>query len=238
VDAVALAVAPRAQGALAVRAAAAGRHLVCEKPLADSLPAAREVAAAVRRAGVLCSMVLTLRHDPVVRGWLAGLPSDPAGVDTVGTARWLSGAGLAGPYAGSSWRAEHGALLDVGPHVIDLMDAALGPVSGVDWAFRGEQDLWRIGLRHAGGASSTLILSLRTPVDPSEVEFAVFGPAGVHRVGRAEDAAGCLAALVDELVAAIDGTGPPPPLDAEHAVRLQELIEQVRETAAGSATVG
>jgi hypothetical protein len=28
-------------------------------------------------------------------------------------------------------------------------------------------------------------------------------------------------------VAAIDGTGPPPPLDAARGLRLQELIEQV-----------
>jgi predicted dehydrogenase len=232
VDVVAFAVPPQVQGELAVRAAAAGRHLICEKPLADTVPAARGVADAVRAAGVYSSLVLTLRHDPAVRAWLAGLPAAPAGPDTVGSGRWLSGALLGGPYAGSAWRAEHGALLDLGPHLLDLLDAALGPIRAVDYAHHDEPDLWRIGLTHAGGAHSTATLSIRLPIDPSEIEFAVWGPSGRHRVGRAADAVACFTGLLDELVAAIDGSGPPPPLDAAHGLRLQELIEQVGSVAA------
>jgi predicted dehydrogenase len=177
---------------------------------------------------VLSSLMLTLRHDQAVRDWLAGLPAGPHRSDITGVARWLSGSLLGGPYAGSSWRAEHGALFDIGPHAIDLMGAALGPVRAVDWAHRDEPDLWRIGLRHAGGAGSTTILSTRLPIDPSEVEFAVFGRHGVARVGRSADAAACFARLVDELVAGIDGSGPPPPLDAAHGLALQELLDRIR----------
>jgi predicted dehydrogenase len=227
VDVVAFAVPPRVQGELAVRAAAAGRHLICEKPLADTVPAARAVVDAVRAAGVHSSLVLTLRHDESIRAWLAGLSPAPAGPDTVGSARWLSGALLGGPYAGSRWRVEEGALLDLGPHALDLLDAALGPIRTVDWAHYAEPDLWQIGLTHTGGAHSTVTLSIRLPVDPSEIEFAVFGPTGRHRVGRAADPIACFTHLLDELVAAIDGTGPPPPLDAARGLRLQELIEQV-----------
>jgi predicted dehydrogenase len=228
VDAVAFAVPPRAQGALAVRAAAAGKHLICEKPLADTVDEAREVVAAVRRAGVLSSVVLTLRHAADVRGWLARMPATPPGRDTVGSARWLSGAVLGGPYAASPWRAEQGALLDVGPHLVDLLDAALGRVTGVEWAHRDEPDLWRFGLAHAGGARSTVTTSLRLPVDPSEVEFTVFGGAGRHRLpGRAWDAGASYAALLDELVAAARG-GPAPRLDAAHGLRLQEILDEVR----------
>lgn len=36
--------------------------------------------------------------------------------------------------------------------MIDLLDAALGPVTGVDRAHRAEPDLWRFGLRHTDGA--------------------------------------------------------------------------------------
>lgn len=229
VDAVAFAVPPQAQGVLALRAAAAGRHLICEKPLAETVDEARAVVAAVRDTGVLSSVVLTLRHAPDVREWLAGMPSTPPGADTVGSARWLSGALLGGPYAGSPWRAEKGALLDVGPHLVDLLDAALGPVTGVDWAHHDEPDLWRFGLLHTGGARSTVTASLRLPVDPSETEFAVFGAAGRHVLpGRAWDARACYAALLDELVAAVQGAGPPPALDAAHGLRLQEILGEVR----------
>ena len=38
----------------------------------------------------------------------------------------------------------------------------------------------------------------------------------------------CYAALLDELVAAIDGSGPPPALDVTRGLRLQELVEAVR----------
>lgn len=232
VDAVAFAVPPQVQAELAVRAAAAGKHLICEKPLAGTVADARAVVDAVERAGVHSSIVLTLRHDPDLAHWLAGLPDEPADMTTVGSARWLSGALLGGPYVSSVWRAEHGALLDIGPHVIDILDAALGPVAGVGWAHLDEPDLWRFGLVHAGGAHSTVIVSLRMPIDPSELEFTVFGGAGRHRfTGRSAAAPDCYARLLDELLAAVRGDGPPPMLDAARGLRLQEIIDEVQRTA-------
>ena len=229
VDAVALAVPPRVQGRLALFAAAAGKHLICEKPLAGTVEEARAVVDAVERAGVHSTMVLTMRHAPAVRDWLAGIPPEPAGPDTVASARWISGSLLGGPYCTSSWRAEQGALSDLGPHVIDLLDAAVGPVVEVPWARYEEPDLWRFGLLHSGGAQSTVTLSMRVPVDPSEIEFTVFGGAGRHRMaGRGADATTCYSALLDELVAAVDGSGPPPALDVTRGLRVQELVEAVR----------
>jgi predicted dehydrogenase len=190
---------------------------------------ARAVVAAVQRAGVHSTMVLTMRHAPAVRDWLAGMPPEPAGPDTVASACWISGSLLGGPYATSPWRADQGALFDLGPHVIDLLDAAVGPVVAVPWARRDEPDLWRVGLLHSGGAQSTAMLSMRVPVNPSEVEFTVLGGAGRHRLtGRGADASTCYAALLDELVAAVDGSGPPPALDVTRGLRVQELIEAVR----------
>lgn len=229
VDAVAFAVPPQVQGRLALFAAAAGKHLICEKPLAGTVEDARAVVDAVERAGVHSTMVLTMRHAPAVRDWLAGMPPEPAGPDTVASARWISGSLLGGPYCTSTWRAEQGALSDVGPHVIDLLDAAVGPVVEVPWARHEEPDLWRFGLLHSGGAQSTVTMSMRVPVDPSEIEFTVFGGAGRHRIaGRGADATTCYAALLDELVAAVDGSGPPPALDVTRGLRVQELVEAVR----------
>lgn len=231
-DAVALAVPPQVQGELAPRVAAAGRHLVLEKPLAADLASAQRVADAIDTAGVCSATVLTLRFDPAIAAWLDAVPTGPHGPDTTGTARWLSGALLGGPFATSAWRAEHGALLDVGPHIIDLLDAALGPVVGVDQARRDEPDLWRIGLAHAGGARSSVVLSLRIPVDPTEFEVAIAGAAGRHRVDvRPADAVACYGGLLDDLAAAIDGGVPRVPVDASRALHLQRVVEQVRTAA-------
>jgi predicted dehydrogenase len=233
VDAVAFAVPPTVQGRFALFAAAAGKHLICDKPLAGSVEDARAVVAAVERASVYSTMVLTMRHAPAVRDWLAGMPPEPPGPDTVASARWISGSLLGGPYATSSWRAERGALFDLGPHVIDILDAAVGGVVQVPWARYDEPDLWRFGLLHEGGAQSCVTLSMRVPVDPSEIEFTVFGGAGRHRLaGRGADANSCYAALLDEFVAAIDGSGPAPALDVARGLRVQELVESVR-TAVG-----
>lgn len=194
--------------------------------------------ATVAEAGVQSSMMLTLRHDPVVRAWLAGLPAQPPGTDTVASATWLSGAVLGGPNAASPWRAEQGALLDIGPHVVDLLDAALGAVDAVPWAHLAEPDLWRFGMEHAGGAQSTVTISLRLPVDPSEIEFAVFGGAGTRRLaGHRPDALACFARLLDEFVAGCSGAGQAPALDAARGLRLQQIIQQVRDLATCGAAV-
>lgn len=231
VDAVAFAVPPQVQAQHAIRAARAGRHVVCEKPLAGALDAAHEVADAADRARIVSTMVLRLRFEPEVEAWLAGI-SRPAGPDTVGSARWLSGSLLGGPYSASPWRVDAGAVLDLGPHVVDLLSAALGSVAAVDWAHRDEPDLWRFGLRHAVGAHSTVTVSLRLPVDPSEFELTVFGGAGRHRLGnRPGSAVTSYGRLLDEFTAAILGDGPPPRLDATHGLYLQELLEQVRVAA-------
>ncbi|MEJ8279703.1 Gfo/Idh/MocA family protein [Pseudonocardia spirodelae] len=231
-DAVAFAVPPAVQAGLLETVVGAGKHVVLEKPLAADLPAARRAAAAVGAAGVRSATMLTLRFDPAIRAWLDTVPDGAGGPGTTATARWLSGALLGGPFAASAWRAEHGALLDVGPHVVDLLDAALGPVTGVDHGHRDEPDLWRFGLVHAGGARSSVVLSLRIPVDPTDFEVALAGGMGPDGRGRhvldrrPADAVACFGALLDDLEAAIaDGTDLP--VDARRALHLQQVIDGV-----------
>lgn len=231
-DVVAFAVPPAAQARLAPGVAAAGRHLVLEKPLAEDLAGARTVADAVAAAGVRSVTVLVLRFDDAVLAWLDALPAAPAGPDTVGVARWLSGSLIGGPYHRSGWRGEHGALLDIGPHVIDLLDAALGPVTGVDHAVRTDPDVWRVGLAHSGGARSSMTLSLRLPVDPTEMEFGVFGSAGRHVLDRrADGGVTCYTRMLDELAFAVEFGRTGLPVDAARALRLQEIVGDVLRAA-------
>jgi predicted dehydrogenase len=46
-------------------AAAAGKHVLCQKPLATTLADCDRIIAAIRQAGVKFSMAFQMRHDPV-----------------------------------------------------------------------------------------------------------------------------------------------------------------------------
>src|SRR3990170_1984520 len=61
---------------LVLKAAAAGKHVFCEKPLAPTLAGAREMYDAVRAAGVRHQVGLILRHSPI-ETVLKQLTSDP-----------------------------------------------------------------------------------------------------------------------------------------------------------------
>src|SRR5262245_12277843 len=73
VDAVAVAVPPDVQADLAVRAAAAGRHLLLDKPLALSLEQARAVVDAAEANHVASVIFFTARFVPEVVVWLEGV---------------------------------------------------------------------------------------------------------------------------------------------------------------------
>jgi predicted dehydrogenase len=79
------------------------------------------------------------------------------------------------------WRLERGPLLDLGPHVIDLLDAALGRVVRI----RAHGDLkgWvGLVLDHEGGTASEASLCASTAADPNIAGVEVFGPTGALRV--------------------------------------------------------
>ncbi|HEV2369431.1 MAG TPA: Gfo/Idh/MocA family oxidoreductase, partial [Acidimicrobiales bacterium] len=127
-EAVAFAVAPDAQAELAPVAAAAGRHLLLEKPLALDLAGAEALAAAVEKAGVISQVVLTQRYTPVMREFLvraADIRPEAARCASI------SGAALAGGMFATPWRLAEGALLDIGPHILDLLQAAVGPITEI-----------------------------------------------------------------------------------------------------------
>ncbi|TQJ03539.1 Gfo/Idh/MocA family protein [Amycolatopsis cihanbeyliensis] len=235
VDAVAFAVPPAAQAELAPRAARAGKHLVLEKPIARDAEQARRIADAVDDAGVVALVVLTLRYAMQTRDWLADLGN--TGDWRGGSARWLSGALLGSKYGGSPWRHDLGALADIGPHVIDLMDAALGEITGVLAAHRSPEDLWQLLFEHKGGATSTAALSLRLPIDPTVIEFAVYGEHGYRALGRKPGAAHeCYTALLDDLAALVVSGTREHPCDVHRGLHLQHLLDQAQHAAGQAST--
>jgi predicted dehydrogenase len=202
VDAVAIAVPPDVQAELALRAAAARRHLLLDKPLALSLDAADRVAAAVADAGVASLVFFTLRFLPEVAAWME--QAEAAGDWRGGDGAWLGTALEPGsPFAGSPWRQRKGALWDLGPHMLALAIPTLGPVERVT-AATGLGDTVHLLLGHQGGASSTLTLSQTVPPAAEGRSFQLYGPKGrsavppfelAHLVAL-EAAIGQLAAMV------------------------------------------
>ena len=222
-EAVAIAVPPAVQPELAVRAARAGKALMLEKPLAPDVAGAEQIAAAVAEAGVGSLMVLTYRFAPQVRSFLEEAASFDA---TGGRACFLSGAFLGGDYARSAWRKESGVLLDVGPHILDLVDAALGPTVGV--RAHGDPHGWvGVLLEHESGAVSEVSISCVAAITPSRTEVELFGPSGSLAVdGRADSREYVFANLRADL-ATVARTGGPHPCDAQRGLYIQQLVDRV-----------
>ena len=135
VEAVTIATPPGTHAALALEALAAGRHVLCEKPLTATLAEGREVLAAAEAAGVVHLLGTEFRFDPGLAGlaravrrgeigdprlatWLMHVPvlTDP---DAVVPAWWANAASRGG------WLWAHGSQL------IDQIRVTLGEFAGV-----------------------------------------------------------------------------------------------------------
>ena len=121
---------------IVVAAAAAGKHIYCEKPLAMNVAEGQQMVAAAARAGVKTQMTFNFRFYPAVL-----------------RARQLIDAGFLGrifsfrgryyrssyidPHKPISWRQQKaiaggGALFDIGSHILDLLYFLLGEFAAVE----------------------------------------------------------------------------------------------------------
>jgi predicted dehydrogenase len=115
---------------LAELAIRAGKHVVCEKPLATTPADARRLAAAAAEAGVLATVPFVYRYYPTVREARARIARGEAG-----PLRLLHGSYLQDWLSSSdetNWRVDPGlggtsrAFGDIGVHWCDLMEFATG----------------------------------------------------------------------------------------------------------------
>ena len=124
---------------IAIAALAAGKHVLCEKPLANSVAEASamaEAAEAARARGQLAMVGFTYRRVPAIQ-----LARQLVADGRIGTVRHVRAQYLqdwiADPQAPLSWRldkqkAGSGALGDIGAHVVDLAQFVTGEsVTGV-----------------------------------------------------------------------------------------------------------
>lgn len=224
VDAVAVALPPAVQADLAVRAARAGCHLLLDKPLAPTVAQGRAVVGAAEEAGVASVVFFTTRFQPGPEAWI----TEQAGVGGwfTGRAQWLGAVFTSegNPFADSPWRREKGALWDVGPHALSVLLPVLGAPRRVTAAAYGPGDTVHLVLDHAGGASSSLTLSLTAPPAAAGAMVELRGAAGVTVLPEVtEGAVPALTRAADALLAAAR-TGTPHPCDAAFALRVTEVL--------------
>ena len=183
---------------IAIAALDAGKHVLCEKPLANSVAEAQAMTAAADRAaarGVLAMVGFTYRRVPAI-----GLAKQLVEEGRIGDVRHVRAQYLqdwiADPSAPMTWRldkekAGSGALGDIGAHIVDLTQHIIGDriasVSGLLETFVHERPLPSSDSGHLlGGSSANGGPTGHVTVDDAAVFLARFdgGAVGVFEATR------------------------------------------------------
>ena len=229
VDLVAIALPPDIQAAIAARAAAAGRHLLLDKPLALTVADADAVVAAVDRAGVASVVFFTARFQPGVAAFLrSGIEWDGARFAMYGSIFEPGN-----PYGGSAWRRAKGGLWDLGPHALGLALPVFGPARDVT-AVTGRHDTTYVLVRHDSGAVSQLELTLDAPTAHFATQF--FGPTGpVDLPADATTSVEAFGIAIDELLATVAAGATGHPCDVRFARDVVAVLARAEHAASGFA---
>lgn len=226
-EAVTFSVPPSVQAELAAQVAAAGKAVLLDKPLGANVTEAEALAEAVHAAGVVSQVILTNRYLERMRSFLDAA----SGFDAYGGRASFFGNGcIEGTYFATPWRVAEGGLLDLGPHVLDALDAALGPIDAVE-ARGGVHRLVLLECTHAGGKVSQAAISATTN-QASGLAIELHGRDGRLEMDLASrtpqevasEAIGAQERIVAELVACVR-TGSPHPLDVDRGLSLQRLVD-------------
>ncbi len=184
VDGVAFAVPPDVQAPIAMRAARAGKHLLLEKPIALSEAEADALVEAVEAGHVASVVFFTLRFRTEIRAWLADV-TDRGGW-AGGVSSWFGSSLLESSPFNTPWRRDKGALWDLGPHLVSVLWASLGPVTSVT-GDAGLADVSYLILHHQDGTTSTVTVSQSGGEDAVGFDAYVWGSAGRSAVPAGSD---------------------------------------------------
>ena len=221
-EAVAFCVPPAVQPDLAILAARKGKALLLEKPIADSYANAQRLSEAVEAAGVPNMLMLSYRYSEHVRSFI----EEAQAFEAWGARGGFVGGGFLPPSPfGFGWRLTRGALLDVGPHGIDLAWAALGDIVEVR-ASGNLQALAALSLTHASGAVSQLQFSAKVAIDPPRVGLELFGPAGALTLDALAGEWPKVFTTIRQEFAALVRSGGRHPLDVHRGLELQRIVEE------------
>ncbi|HXL93279.1 MAG TPA: Gfo/Idh/MocA family oxidoreductase [Streptosporangiaceae bacterium] len=231
-------------------AAAAGKHLVVEKPIEVTLAAADKLIAAARAAGVTLTVISQHRFDAGLIELRRMLDGGALGELVLGEAstKWYRTQDY---YDSAAWRGTNafdgGALLNQGVHYVDLLRWCMGPVTEVTAvcttsAHKMEaEDVALAMLRFASGAVGTIVAS--TAVFPGFAQrLEITGTNGtvvvadgeIVRTGLLEGSAAAAGmAVAAEASAAADpaAAAADPAITgvASHAAQIADLLAAIEE---------
>ena len=187
---------PNARLELVRRLAAAGKHILMEKPLERTTPAAEAIVATAERAGVILGIVLQHRFRVVAERLAERLESGALGTVaavSIAVPWWRPQSYYDEPGRGTYARDGGGVLMNQAIHTLDLALSLVAPVSEVV-AVSGTSPLHRMeaedfvaaGIRFANGAHGSLMATTAFyPGGPERIELActrgsaVLGPGGL-----------------------------------------------------------
>jgi len=168
VDVVSVCVPSGLHAEVAAMAAAAGKHLVIEKPIDVTLEAADRLIAAAGAAGVTMTVISQHRFDAGLGELRRLLESGALGTLLLGEAstKWYRTQGY---YDSAQWRGtwamDGGSLMNQGVHYVDLLRWCMGPVAEVTAVCATQahqvevEDTALAIVRFASGALATIVSS-------------------------------------------------------------------------------
>ena len=206
IDYVVLLTPPNARAGLVRRLAAAGKHLLMEKPVERTTPAAEELVATAERFGVTLGIVLQHRFRAVAERLAAELESGALGriaAASIVVPWWRPQSYYDEPGRGTYARDGGGVLISQAIHTLDLALSLVGPaievvaVGGTSPVHRMEaEDFVAAGIRFAGEIHGSLMATTAFfPGRPERIELActrasaTLGPGGLsirYHDGREE----------------------------------------------------
>jgi len=185
VDAVYVASPVNAHARQAVLAAEAGKHILCEKPLALTIDECKKVVSSCRRNRVKLMVGFMMRFHACHKKAKEIIDQGTIGKPVLGRAQltcWY-------PKISGSWRQDPrlgggGALMDMGIHCIDLMRMLIGEVAEVA-AFTGRviqnyhvEDSSTVIMRHRNKAHSIVDNNFNIPDAAAQNSLEIYGSAG------------------------------------------------------------
>jgi predicted dehydrogenase len=178
---------------VAIAAARAGRHILCEKPLAQTVEQGEAALAEVERAGVTAMVGLQYRRTPAAE--LLGRLIDDGRLGRPHTVRAYFARDVgADPATRVGWRFDaarigSGSVHALGPHVIDLLRYLVGEITAVAASVQSDvgtdgraSDSADVLLRFAGGAHGVLQTSWAAFGRKHHLEIEVLGGNGGARL--------------------------------------------------------